>query len=267
MTWAACGKLTLPKGTFFFRDPAVTEDAARQAIPDTRIGPTVLPFPRCSPERLLGRLHQLRGIDDIVHPVAVLDEIVIILGILDRLRHPAAGFRLRGRLCRRDLLQQILLTIPHYSLPPLDHPIGEPAVTFPARPLRRRPRSPLVAHVAIHIDNRHPVGPVGHKPGPFAHIHRHLGLMFAALVAPGTCLRRLPPVMESRDLVLDGRMAGEAFDLMVGDVIPVKELRRVSGLQDLPLVVALEAGKFRYVPVAGDHVRVAPRALYPIYLL
>ena len=61
--------------------------------------------------------------------------------------------------------------------------------------------------------------------------------------------------------MLDGRMAGEAFDLMVGHVFPMEEFGGIPGLQYLPLVVTLQAGKFGYVPVAGDHVRVTPAAL------
>ena len=61
--------------------------------------------------------------------------------------------------------------------------------------------------------------------------------------------------------MFDGRMAGEAWDLMVGHVFPMEELGGILGLQYLPLVVTLQAGKIGYVPVAGDDVRVTPVAL------
>ena len=56
-------------------------------------------------------------------------------------------------------------------------------------------------------------------------------------------------------------MAGETWDLMVGHVFPMEELGSISGLEYLPLVVALQAGKVGYVPVARDDVRVTPAAL------
>ena len=56
-------------------------------------------------------------------------------------------------------------------------------------------------------------------------------------------------------------MAGEAFDLMVRHVFPMEEFGSIPGLQYLPLVMALQAGKVGYVSVAGDDVRVTPVAL------
>ena len=61
--------------------------------------------------------------------------------------------------------------------------------------------------------------------------------------------------------VLDACMAVKTLNLVVSNVIFVKELLGVFCFEDLPFVMALEAGVSLYVSVAGDHIGVTCLAL------
>ena len=51
-------------------------------------------------------------------------------------------------------------------------------------------------------------------------------------------------------------MAGKALDFMIRHMVLMENLRGILGFEDRPLIVTLEAGKFGYMTVPGNHLGV-----------
>lgn len=120
---------------------------------------------------------------------------------------------------------------------------------------------PGVAARAVDVALEHAEGVALDADAALAQVKVLLGRVHGVGVAPVAGLRVAHRLVD--DAVLEGRVAHVALHLVERHVVLVQASVRVFGLQDLALVVALDALLGRDVAVARDHEPVARGAFEP----
>ena len=122
-----------------------------------------------------------------------------------------------------------------------------------------------VAGHAINIRGIHQTGRLGNadpSPSLIEILRSHMHLLAVAPVAKGG---RMCQGGDLSDFVTQGGMTVGTFDLVVGDMFPMENLRSILRAEKDGLVMALETFSLRNVPIALDHADVAFLAGHPSF--